>query len=199
MDQLFLRGMSSLGCQSGPMPRNCLAPPGVCSSFCALGCATGHKRDTQTTWLADACENGAVCLTEAYAERVVTEPSSSMTKGKKSPWAIGLSRVFIWLDCLGSTWASQAWQSRRRPRGTVVLKWSPFKPREEEEESTATAASSDRRWRVKIAACSWSPRSAQDVAARPRRCPGRLSVAPCSQDLCCGGGDPHLCAFAAVR
>lgn len=80
MDQVLSHGLTSLGVHVGPMPRNCQGKPGDCSAHCVLGCSHGHKRDMLTTYLHDACRDGAVCLTEAYAARIVTAPAGKAAR-----------------------------------------------------------------------------------------------------------------------
>jgi len=88
-DQVFMDALERMGCQAGPMPRNCQAPAGECSQFCAFGCPSGHKRDAPSTWLADACRHRAVCFTEAFAVRIVTRPRVSPS-GQRAREVVGL-------------------------------------------------------------------------------------------------------------
>ena len=67
-------GLAALGLPSAPTTRNA-APedePSLCG-YCGFGCQQGSKRSMLKTYLQDASDAGALCITDCRAERIRTE------------------------------------------------------------------------------------------------------------------------------
>jgi choline dehydrogenase-like flavoprotein len=66
--ELFAMGAAKMGVEMKPLRRNTRGCRGA--SRCNFGCPHGAKLSVDVSFLPDACENGALVLTDALAERV---------------------------------------------------------------------------------------------------------------------------------
>ncbi len=91
-NSILLEGCRTLGLTVGEMPRNAPADCGEGCGYCGMGCAYDRKRSTLKCFLPDVIRNGGAILTNARAQRLLTEDTRAIGVAALQRDAAGVER-----------------------------------------------------------------------------------------------------------